>query len=221
MTTPVPLTNIIYYGFFTTDLTVTVPSSTLSTPTNFTFQTVNSNGNSGVSTYVYIQNIVLENNNLTTSFQRIDDSDTLPATINFTGLKSTPSNTDAVLTYDNLTLLNTTPFYYISDTVNYKYPSTGFLYNFNTTEYSFSEYINKYRYIPVQAGTNYTMTSVDDYLGILNGNIQINYGYGNILPGYAGNTDIIYNPFLGNKYNNYVFTGNKNATGWIIYSTNY
>ena len=223
MTTPTPLTNIIYYGFFTTDLTATVPSSTFVQPTNFTYQTVNENDDSGVLTYVYLQNIVLSNNNLTSSFKRIDDSDTLPAVLTFTGLSSTPvNNSGGEVTYNNLTLLNTSNFYYISTTKNYKYPKTGFLYNFSTTTYTFDEYINTFQYVPITS-TVYTLTSIDDFNGLLTGTIQVNIGAGNILPGYLGSTQTqtIYNPFLPNQYNNNTATGNKSATGWIIYSTNY
>lgn len=221
MSTPYPLTNIIYYGFFTTDLTVTLPDSTLVSPTNFACETLNSSNQYGISTYLYIQNISLNNNNLTSSFKRINDSDNLPSVINFTGLKSTPYNNDEIINYDNLTLLNTSNFYYINSTINYKYPSTGFLYNFDTTKYTFEEYIRDFNYVPISQTTNYTLTSIDDYLGILKGNIQVNFGSGDLLPGYVGNSETIYNPFMGNKYNNYNPTGNQNATGWIIYSTDY
>jgi len=215
-----PLTNIIYYGFFTTDLKVTVPSSTFTQPTNFSVQTVNEKGDSGVLTNVYLQKIILENNNLNSVFQRIDDSDTLPATINFNAIKASPYNTNDTVNYDNLILLNTSNFYYINDTKNYKYPETGFLYNFNTSEYSVSEYINKFNYIPTPSNAVYS-TSIDDYLGVISGTIQINMGKGNISANYLGNNEIIYNPFLANKYNNFTYTGNQDANGWFVYSTNY
>jgi len=221
MTTPVTLENIIWYGFFTTDLTVTVPGSITTIPANFAYESTNSSGNLGITTNIYLQETTVNGSNINTSINEITDAVNTPYVTSFTVSSSFPSNNNEYIIYNNNVIVNIPTFdYYTSSGSISTYPESAFYININTDNIDLTQYINKYKNIEFP-DTIFTVGAIQNYVGFSTDKIQINIGLGNIEVGYVNNTNILYNPYLPNLYNNYKSYGNNNSCGWIIFSTNF
>lgn len=221
MADPVTLENIIWYGFFTTDLTVTVPDSITTIPANFAYETTNSSGNLGITTNIYIQETIVNGSNIIPIIKIVPDSLGIPTIITFTTSNSIPSNNGNNIVYSNNFILNTLPFKFINSSGSViTYEQSSFYSNITTNDINLTDFIKKNKYIEFP-DTNFTIKSMQYYLGTTTNEIQINMGLGNIQAGWVNNTNIIYNPFLSNTYNNNTSYGNNLACGWIIFSTNY
>ena len=111
MTTPTPLTNTIWYGFFTTDLTATLPSSILSTPANLAYEVNNSSNNLGINTNIYFQLVSLNSDNVDTNLTINIDIADRPNVMTLTNLSSLPfNNNDGTNVYRNNVLINLTKY---------------------------------------------------------------------------------------------------------------
>lgn len=220
MADPVTLENIIWYGFFTTDLTVTVPGSVTTTPANFAYETTNNSGNLGITTNIYLQETNVNGSNINSNFILNNDYEDTPIVSTFTTSTSVPSNNGNYITYNNNVILNTLNFEYINSNVLTTYPARSFYFNIITNDMNLSDFIKKYKYIEFPS-TNFIIEPVQYYIGNTSYKVQINMGLGNIETGWVNNTNTIYNPYLSNLYNNYTSYGNSSACGWIIFSANY
>jgi hypothetical protein len=224
MTAPVTLSNIIWYGFFTTDLKVVNDTSITSIPSNFAYEINNFSGNLGIATNAYLQNTFVYNNNITTEFLQLKDGvvpNGIPKLITFTATSSFTSNDNNSVVYNNNVIVTTNEFkYLISSDNSITYPESSFYINIDTSDINLTEYIEKYKRIEFP-DTQFAVESIQNYIGFSTDRIQINIGLGNIDKDWVGNTNVIYNPYLPNIYNNYKSYGNANSNGWIIFSTNY
>lgn len=222
MTTPTPLSNIIWYGFFTTDLTSILPTSIMSIPANIAYELNNNNKDLGINTNIYFQTISLNSDNVDTSLTINIDIAERPNVITLTNLSSLPyNNNDGTNEYRNNVLINLTKYQYLNPTTGeaITFPPTSFYITIPTDNIDLTQFIKENKYIPI---TNYyNSTSIETTLGTVPGIIQIEIGTGNLEPTWVNNTYTIYNPFLPNKYNNYQSIGNNKACGWIIFSTSY
>jgi len=221
MTIPTPLTNTIWYGFFTTDLTATLPNSILSTPANLAYEVNNSNKDLGVTTNIYFQTVSLNSDNVDTGLTINIDISSRPNVMTFTNLSSLSYNNDGTNTYRNNVLINLTKYQYLNSTTGeaITFPPTSFYITLQTENINLTDFIQENKYIPIT--TYYKSTAIETTLGTVPGSIQIEIGTGNIEPTWVNNTYTIYNPYLPNIYNNYQSIGNNNACGWIIFSTSY
>lgn len=221
MSDPVPLENILWYGFFTTDLTVTQPGSITTTPANFAYEVTNANDNLGITTNIYTQETNVNGSNISSNFFIINDTLSTPIIPTFTTSTSTSSNNGNYITYNNNVILNTLKFYYTNSSGStITYPASSFYFNINTNDINLTDFIKKNKYIEFPS-TNFTIVDIEYYIGNTTNKIQVNMGLGNIEKGWVDNTNILYNPFLSNLYNNYTSYGNSSACGWIIFSANY
>jgi hypothetical protein len=222
MTTPTPLTNIIWYGFFTTDLTATLPNSILSTPANLAYEVNNSSQDLGVITNIYFQTVNLNSDNVNTGLAINIDIASRPNVMSLTNLSSLPyNNNDGSNVYRNNVLINLSKYQYLNSTTGdaVTFPPTSYYITLETDNIDLTKFIQENKYIPIN--TYYNSTSIETTLGTVPGNIQIEIGTGNIEPTWVNNTYTIFNPFLPNIYNNYQSIGNNHACGWIIFSTSY
>jgi hypothetical protein len=222
MTTPTPLTNTIWYGFFTTDLTATLPSSILSTPANLAYEVNNSSKDLGVNTNIYFQTVSVNSDNVDTNLTINIDIASRPNVMTLTNLSSLPfNNTDGTNVYRNNVLINLTKYQYLNSTTGdaITFPPTSFYITLETDNINLTQFIEENKYVPITS--YYKSTAIETTLGTVPGSIQIEIGTGNIEPTWVNNTYTIYNPFLPNIYNNYKSLGNNNACGWIIFSTSY
>jgi hypothetical protein len=222
MPTLSPLTNIIWYGFFTTDLTATLPTSIMSTPANIAYEVNNSSNNLGINTNIYFQSINVNSDNVDTNLTINIDIADRPNVITLTNLSSLPfNNNDGSNVYRNNVLINLTKYQYLNSTSGeaVTFPPTSFYITLSTENIDLTEFIKTNKYIPIT--TYYASIALETTLGTVPGSIQIDMGPGNIEPTWVNNTYTIYNPFLPNIYNNYQSIGNNKACGWIIFSTSY
>jgi len=223
-TGPSPLSNILFYGFFTTDLTATNPQSITTIPQHFASLYKNSNNNLGVITNPYLQGVYVNNSVIESSFNQVTDSANFPINISFTYNLSTSQNNNGIKSYQNSVIVNMSKYVYLNSSGSYiEYPSTSFLINIKTPNYNFEDYLINNKSINFQypQPTMYSSVSLDSQFENVPGNLQIDIGDGNILPNWVGNDFTIYSPFLANSYNNGTFTGEQNSTCWIIYSASY
>jgi hypothetical protein len=221
MSDPVTLENILWYGFFTTDLTVTQPKSITTTPSNFAYEVTNASGNLGITTNIYLQDTSVSGSNISSSFLINTDYSNKPILPTFTTSTTIPSNNGNYITYNNNVILNTLQYQDINSSgILVTYPASSFYFNISTNDINLSDFIKKYKYIEFP-DTNFTIEPVQYYIGTSTNKVQINMGLGNIDAGWVNNTNIIYNPYLSNLYNNYTSYGNSSACGWIIFSSNY
>jgi hypothetical protein len=224
MPDPTPLSNILFYGFFTSDLTVSNSSSITTIPQHFVSLTKNLNNNLGIITNPYIQNVSYNNNVIESTFNQVNDSANFPINLSLTYNLSNVQNNNGIKNYANSVLMNISKFIYLNSSGEYvEYPETSFLVNIKTPYYNFEDYILNFRNINFQYPTPnfYSSLSLNTQFEDTVGNIQIDFGYGNILPNWVNNDYIIYNPFLANIYNNSTFTGDQKSNCWIIYSSDY
>jgi hypothetical protein len=226
---PTPLKNILFYGFFTTDLSSTNPSSITSIPSHFASLTKSSTGKLGILTNPYLQYTNLNSDGtIESGFTKIKDYLNNPVNLSFIYRSSNSSNYNNTIIYNNSVLFNVGMFEYgytdnSSISTYYTYEPTSFLLNLETINMNLEDYIKQNGYINFQtpSSSNISSIAVNSTLELINGNIQIDIGLGNILPNWVGNSYTLYNPFLPNTYNNLVSYGNQNAGGWIIYSSDF